>query len=238
MQDFDFKGIKETRIEPLFEAWLAVPEAQRAKMEVDLREIGDMSNEKGVKAILDEAEFHLSEDGAHETFVAMLMALPGHHERAMTTFLDSPALWRGATRLYHADTLSHWRKRKNLPKKKAAVDPADIKLLEAAIKGYYQHTEGRAKHCRVEPYRRGELEYFFAFPEDHAQNSPEPSAGYLALMAACYFSFATATAIAAARLIPLPCAQSSSRSSTAGSIVTLITLFFPVRLIAFLPSGA
>ena len=58
------------------------------------------------------------------------------------------------------------------------------------------------------------------------------------LTAACYFNFATATAIAAARLIPLPCAQLSKRSSTAGSIVTVITIFFPVRLIDFLPSGA
>lgn len=181
LQDFDFAAIKETKIEPLFEAWLAVPETQRAKMEVDLREIGDMSNEKGVKAIIDEAEFHLSEDGAHETFVAMLMALPGHHERAMTTFLDHPALWKGATRLYHADTLSHWRKRKNLPKVKAATEPADIEALSAAIKSYYQITEGRAKHCRVEPYRRGELEYFFAFPEDYAQNSPEWEGDELAL---------------------------------------------------------
>ncbi len=181
LQDFNFKAIKETKIEPLFEAWLALPEVQRAKMEVDLREIGDMSNEKGVKAIIDEAEFHLSEDGAHETFVAMLMALPGHHERAMTTFLDHPALWKGATRLYHADTLSHWRKRKNLPKVRAATEPGDIEAFSAAIKGYYQLTEGRARHCRVEPYRRGELEYFFAFPEDYAQNSPEWEGEELAL---------------------------------------------------------
>lgn len=181
LQDFDFKAIKETKIEPLFEAWLALPEVQRAKMEVDLREIGDMSNEKGIKAIIDEAQFHLSEDGAHETFVAMLMALPGHHERAMTTFLDHPALWKGATRFYHADTLSHWRKRKNLPKVRAATEPGDIEAFSGAIKGYYQLTEGRAGHCRVEPYRRGELEYFFAFPEDYAQNSPEWEGEELAL---------------------------------------------------------
>jgi hypothetical protein len=71
-----------------------------------------------------------------------------------------------------------------------------------------------------------------------AVSMPQPGAGRLALTAACYFNFATATAIAAARLIPLPCAQLSRRSSTAGSIVTVITLFFPVRLIDFLPSGA
>lgn len=73
LQDFDFTAIKETRIEPLFEAWMAVPEAQCAPMEVDLRAIGDMSNEKGVKAIIDEAEFHMDEDGEHHAFIALLM---------------------------------------------------------------------------------------------------------------------------------------------------------------------
>lgn len=53
-----------------------------------------------------------------------------------------------------------------------------------------------------------------------------------------YFNFATAAAIDAARLIPLPRAQSFSRSRTAGSIETVIAHFFPVRLIDFLPSGA
>jgi hypothetical protein len=51
-----------------------------------------------------------------------------------------------------------------------------------------------------------------------------------------HFNFAPATAIAAARLIPL--AQSSIHSKTAGSIDTLMGHFFPSRLIDFLPSGA
>lgn len=181
LEDFDFAAMKETKIEPLFEAWMTVPEALRVKIEVDLREICDMSNAKGVKAIIDEAEFHLDGEGEHADFVALLMGLPGHHERAMTAFLDYPSLWKGATRLYHADTLSYWRKRKNLPKRKASVEPANIEALSAGIKRYYQATDGRAKHCRVEPYRRGELEYFFAFPEDYAQNAPEWEGDELAL---------------------------------------------------------
>lgn len=152
---------------------MTLPEAARAKIEVELREIGDMCNEKGVKAIIDEAEFHLEAEGEHAAFVATLMTLPGHHERAMAVFLDHPGLWRGATRFYHADTLSHWRKRKNLPKKKAAVDQASIEALSTAISRYYQHTEGRGLHCTVELYRRGDLEYFFAFPEDYAQQAVE-----------------------------------------------------------------
>jgi len=54
----------------------------------------------------------------------------------------------------------------------------------------------------------------------------------------CYFNFATATAMAAARLIPLPRAQSSSLSRTAGAIDTVMEYFLSVRLGDFLPSGA
>jgi len=90
-------------------------------------------------------------------------------------------MWLGATRLYHADTLSYWRKRKNLPKKRAAVDPVSVKALSDAIARYYQLTEGRARHCTVECYRRGPLEYFFAFPEDYAQNAPEWAGATLSL---------------------------------------------------------
>lgn len=181
LHDFDFVAMKETKVEPLFTAWMAVPEAQRAKMEVELREISDMSNEKGVKAIIDESEFHLDEEGEHTAFIALLMALPGHHDRAMTAFLDFPSLWKGGTRLYHADTLSYWRKRKNMPRKQASVQPGNIEALCARIKGYYQAADGRAMRCRVEPYRRGELEYFFAFPEDYALNAPEWEGDELAL---------------------------------------------------------
>ena len=35
------------------------------------------------------------------------------------------------------------------------------------------HTEGRGKNCVVEPFRRGELDYFFAYPEDYSQQSIE-----------------------------------------------------------------
>jgi len=181
LQDFDFAAMRETKVEPLFAAWMGVPEAQRARIEVELREINDMSNEKGVKAILDEGEFHLDEEGEHAAFVTLLMAMPGHHDRAMTAFLDFPSLWKGATRLYHADTLSYWRKRKNLPRKQAGVEPANIEALSTRIKSYYQASDGRAKRCRVEPYRRGELEYFFAFPEDYPVNAPEWEGDELAL---------------------------------------------------------
>lgn len=44
LQDFDFAGIKETRIDALFEAWLALPNTQRARMDTELREVRKTSS--------------------------------------------------------------------------------------------------------------------------------------------------------------------------------------------------
>ena len=45
--------------------------------------------------------------------------------------------------------------------------------LPILIRNYFHHTEGRGKNCVVEPFRRGELDYFFAYPEDYSQQSIE-----------------------------------------------------------------
>ncbi|MBI3481346.1 MAG: hypothetical protein HY016_13500 [Nitrosomonadales bacterium] len=172
--DLDFSSMKDGKPDELFAAWLALPEVQRNEMDADFIGIFDMSCEKGFRAIIDEARHQLRETPEAITpFVEMLSALPSHFNRAMITFLDHNACWKGATRFYHADTLSYWRKRKNLSHQPAAVDDASIQKFTARIGTYFHHTEGRGKNCVVEPYRRGELDYFFAYPEDYSQQGPE-----------------------------------------------------------------
>jgi len=71
-----------------------------------------MRCEKGSLAIIDESRWQLGETPeAFTPFVEMLSALSNHFERAIVTFLDHQDFWKGAT---HADTLSNWRKRKNM----------------------------------------------------------------------------------------------------------------------------
>ena len=53
------------------------------------------------------------------------------------------------------------------------MDEASLQQLAALIRNYFHHTEGRGKNCVVEPFRRGELDYFFAYPEDYSQQSIE-----------------------------------------------------------------
>ncbi|MFZ2220469.1 MAG: hypothetical protein WAV85_17560 [Rhodoferax sp.] len=174
--EFDFAAMSETRHDDLFAAWLALPEVQRNPMDAEFRDIFELSCEKGCHAIVDEAQWHLAQDAdpnASNAFTEKLAAMANHFERAMVTYLDHNLFWRGAMHFYHADTLSHWRKRKNLPHNAAQVNAASIQKLANSIRTYFHHTEGRGNNCVVEPYRRGERDYFFAYPEDYSQQSPE-----------------------------------------------------------------
>lgn len=106
-------------------------------------------------------------------FIEKLSGLSNHYERAMITFLDHNSFWKGATRFYHADSLPFWRKRKNQPQRKAVVDETSLKQLAELIRYYFHHTEGRGNNCVVEPFRRGNLDYYFAYPEDYSQQNIE-----------------------------------------------------------------
>ncbi len=174
--EFDFVAMSETRHDELFAAWLALSDAQRNTMDAEFRDIFEMSCEKGCRAILDEAKWHLDQDAdpnATIAFTEMLAALTSHYARAMVTYLDHNLFWRGATHFYHADNLPFWRKRKNLPHNAAQVDAVSIQALANSIRTYFHHTEGRGNNCVVEPFRRGDRDYFFAYPEDYSQQSPE-----------------------------------------------------------------
>jgi hypothetical protein len=177
--ELDFAAMSETRHKALFDAWLALPDAQRNTMDAEFRDIFEMSCENGFLAIVDEATWHREQDTDPNAAIVFaeklsaLSALANHFERAMVTYLDHNEFWRGARHFHHADTLSHWRKRKNLPHNVAAVDPTSIETLAKNIRTYFHHTEGRGNNCVVEPFRRGELDYFFAYPEDYSQQSPE-----------------------------------------------------------------
>ena len=173
-EDLDFAAMKETKPDALFEAWLDLPEDQRKAMDAEFQEIFELSCEKGFRAIIDEARWQMQADPQGlAAFVEALSALPNHYHRAMGTYPDHPECWKGATRFYHADTLPYWRKRKNMGHQPAAVDEASLQQLADQIRNYFHRTEGRGNNCVVEPFRRGELDYFFAYPEDYTQQSIE-----------------------------------------------------------------
>ncbi|MFZ0663975.1 MAG: hypothetical protein WAM66_14900 [Acidobacteriaceae bacterium] len=174
LAEVDFAALKETKPDDLFAAWLELPEDKRNAMDAELREIHAMSCVKGWCAIRDEAQWQMRDNPELlAEFMEKLSALAGHSERAMIAFLEHREYWPGAMLFCHADTLPYWRKRKGLPHQPASVHEEGRKTLADAIRNYFHRTEGRGRNCVVETLRRGELDYFFAYPEDYSQQSVE-----------------------------------------------------------------
>ena len=168
----DFGKLRETEVEPIFQAFTALPEDQQAVMEVDFQDINALACDSGIGALRNEADFY-----GDASFPEEISAIDGYHAKAMWAFLHKPAYWKGASAILHADNVSgrFWRKRSDLPSVPPHVDEEDIKQLAKSISHYFNKTEGRGRNCKVEPYRKVETgkEYFFAYPEDYGQSGVE-----------------------------------------------------------------
>ena len=173
LTDIAFQQLKETETGPIFDAWMALDEDERDRMEADFRDIHTLACPGGTTAILDEARWWDKPEDAN--LAERLSNMKNHHERALWVFLERPGYWHGGLLFLHADTIatSFWRKRKNLPRAAAHVRDDNIEKLARMIGNYFHLMQGRGKNCKVEPYRRNGLDYFFAFPEDFAQASIE-----------------------------------------------------------------
>ena len=172
--DLDFGAMKQTRHDALLAAWAALPDATRDALDAELGVVHALCDEGGWRALQDAAR-ELLGDEATAAFVTALAALEDHAAQAMTAFLDHRNLWLWAERYHHADRLAYWKKLHNL----ARVDltPAESEAacgaLTSALCAYFLKEEHRGRNCRVEHYRRGSKDYFFAFPRDHATEAVE-----------------------------------------------------------------
>ena len=174
--DFD---VKERDIDAMCEAIIALPESNRQQIEADFRDIDALASERGFRAVIDEAAWHVrnspQQHGRDHDLTQRLAKFDGEHERTMWVFLNRKVYWHGAMRFIEADIVapSYWQKRKNLPKVDPRVDPAAVNDFARALGTYLHVMRGRGVNCHVEPLRRNELDYFFCFGQDYAQAPQE-----------------------------------------------------------------
>ena len=170
LHELKFKDLKETKVDIIFQAFIALPPEQQARIEAELQEIDTMSCQGGVTSLIDEAHFH-----GDTIFPEDLSQIEGFHGKTMWTFIEHPEYWAGATLFLHSDNISEsmWKKRKDLPHLSPKLEDSDIEGLSTAISDYFHNKEGRGRNCKVEVFRRHEKEYFFAYPEDFAQSGVE-----------------------------------------------------------------
>ncbi len=163
--DFDWAELKSSDGEPILEAFIRLDDSQQAEIEAQFQDVHALACDGGIAALVDEAAFH-----GDQSFADEVAEIEGHHAKVMWALLEKPEYWRGATMFLHADNVSptYWKKRNDLPSIPPYVDDVDLKALASAISRQFSK-EGRGKNCKVEPYRRHNREYFFAYPEDFAQ---------------------------------------------------------------------
>lgn len=169
----DFEKMPESKPDVLLKAWEALPAVARQKLEPKLREIFDLASSKGVIAITDESKFKIPEPEEQAAFVEALAKMKNHHERAMTVFLDFPEIWSIARHFWRADSLRYWRVRRGFPRKAASQNHADRRAFEADIGQWFRKNQACGRLCTVEVYRRDDRDYFFAYPEDFADETTE-----------------------------------------------------------------
>lgn len=172
LTDFDWARFDETNIEPLFEAWEALPEPARRQIESHFRQVDDLATEMGVAALAHEVKYAGGQEAADA-----LSAIDGFHAKGLWVLCrdleEDPTgdIFECATLLNRADKLNgkYWKRRIGLSKKRPDIAPKTREELGKAISAYYRREEGRGVRCKVELLLRdGHVHYFFAYPEDFA----------------------------------------------------------------------
>lgn len=174
----DFDTPKEREIDAIQQAIIALPETDRQKVESDFRDIDALASERGFRAMMDEAAWHVRNNpqqyGDDRDLIQRLANFDGEHARAMWVFLNRTDYWHGAMRFFEADMVapSYWQKRKNLPRLDPRLDAATFTAFAHALGRYFHVMHGRGTHCHVEALRRNELYYLFCFGQDFCSGSP------------------------------------------------------------------
>jgi hypothetical protein len=168
MTDLDISSLEETKIAPVFEAWQDLPEETRAHIDREFQDVHLMADELGLRTLLDEAHYH------NEPLEEELANLEGFYAQAMWVLLERRSYFDVAVQFKTADELPprYWEQRNNFPDFPPRDDHDSCDHLSGVLQAYFR-AEGRGSTCEVEPYRRDDLYYFFAYLEDHAQTLME-----------------------------------------------------------------
>ncbi len=99
--EVDFKELKESEVEPIFQAFIALDKDEQARMEMDFQDIDALASDAGIEVPLNEAVFYQDDD-----FPVEIAKIDGEHGKAFWAFLHKREYWNGAASLLHADTVA------------------------------------------------------------------------------------------------------------------------------------
>lgn len=163
--DIRWDELTETKIEPIFDRWQSLTEAQRTDVQLILQDVNELADERGLSVLAEEIGLRFPQR------VAEFAAWEARADKVMWAYLNVRAAFDEAAMFARADALAagrYWIKRNGLPKTALAVTSKMKSDLGAAMTGFYWPTQMRGLHCEIEHYRRANgAEYFFAYLDDY-----------------------------------------------------------------------
>jgi len=165
--DIPWDDLKQTQVNEIFDAWQALPEADRRTIELVLQEVHEMATEDGLRAIIEEAIRQNNQE-----LVDDIEGYDSRHDKAVWTYIKARDVWEAAVRFARADTMSrgrYWVKRIDIPAKRPHVGEAKIQELEEAFSAFFMASQARGRYCKIDHYVRAcGSDYFFAYLDDYA----------------------------------------------------------------------
>lgn len=161
--DLPWRDLRETRIDPIHQAILALPEGKRRDIGRDFRAIWELASLRGsalLTRIAKQRHVELPTSAANRRTP---------YERAVSAFLEQPALFAEATAAARWEFLPRglMEKRNGLPKIAPDTSESTLANFGAVLAQYYHEEQDRGEHCTVEHFAQGHLDYFFAYPADY-----------------------------------------------------------------------
>jgi hypothetical protein len=147
----------ETKIEPIYDAWQALPESKWSQIDGAFQAIHEMASQSGVQALIEEGTFH----GLN--FSTALEQHEGFYDKAMWAYLHYPDIFNVASLFVSADGLPgrYWFHHKSLPRKIPNTSSQGTRAFADALSEYFRTEQGRGHRCTVETYLRGGRQHYF-----------------------------------------------------------------------------
>ena len=166
--DFDpgWERIGKQEITPILDYLDELPTGQLNEVECVLRdifELGAAPHGSGYDSILEAGRASGAGDLA-----AIAPSDRSVYGLAAWTWLHYRAVFEQAQVIHQVVHLPYWRKRNDLPAMNPDMSPKAKEKLEREISTLLR-SQGRGQNCTVETMSRGDVDYFFAYPDDWVQ---------------------------------------------------------------------
>lgn len=165
LRELPWKDLKKRQIEPVFDAWQALPEKPRRAVHSALYGVHELATEQGMRVLVSELNYRCP------TLIDEFESITSRADRAMWVYLNAPSAFDEAAVFARADSLKsgrYWIKRSDVPKQRIEFDDGLKARLEVALVAFYVPLQARGHKCKIEYYKRsGDAHYFFAYLDDY-----------------------------------------------------------------------